>query len=187
MSPVKTDVGMARVYDAVADGERRVCVDRLWPRGVRKGDPRVGEWLPKVAPSNELRRWYGHVLEREAEFADRYRDELTAGEEAAALWRLAGLAAGGPVVLVTSTRELARSHVPVLVGLLDPGASADVATLRRWVDAGGTWRLVAGGAGSASRPSLTLALHTCDGGERVDTLESADPALLVHLGGRTSG
>jgi uncharacterized protein YeaO (DUF488 family) len=70
-------VKVARVYaDPEPDDGERVLVDRLWPRGFRKGDPRVGRWLPGVAPSSELRRWYGHQPERFAEFAARYADEL---------------------------------------------------------------------------------------------------------------
>jgi uncharacterized protein YeaO (DUF488 family) len=70
-------IKVARVYDDPGpdDGER-VLVDRLWPRGFRKGDPRVGQWIPKVAPSTKLRNWYSHQTERFAEFAARYADEL---------------------------------------------------------------------------------------------------------------
>ena len=65
---------LARVYDEPVPGEGlRVLVDRLWPRGVRKDDPRVGRWCKQVAPSTELRQWYGHDPQRFAEFAQRYR------------------------------------------------------------------------------------------------------------------
>ena len=66
-------VRVARVYSDPdpQDGER-VLVDRLWPRGFRKGDPRVGRWIPKIAPSTELRRWYSHRPERFNEFVARY-------------------------------------------------------------------------------------------------------------------
>ena len=66
-----------RVYDAVrpADGTR-VLVDRLWPRGIRKDDPRVGRWLKNVAPSTELRHSYSHDPAKFDEFARRYIAEL---------------------------------------------------------------------------------------------------------------
>ena len=109
----------ARVYDDPApdDGER-VLVDRLWPRGFRKGDPRVGRWIPKVAPSTDLRKWYSHEAARFDEFAARYAAELEAGEGAAALAELRDALKAGPVTLVTAARDLDGSHVAVLVRLL---------------------------------------------------------------------
>ncbi|MDO8145440.1 MULTISPECIES: DUF488 domain-containing protein [unclassified Isoptericola] len=118
-------VHLARVYtEPGPDDGRRVLADRLWPRGVRKGDPRVGVWLQDVAPSTELRRWYSHDPDRAAEFRDRYRAELeTPGPGADALAELRDIARQGTVTLVTSTREVDGSHLPVLAELLadDPG------------------------------------------------------------------
>ncbi|CDO10398.1 DUF488 domain-containing protein [Mycolicibacterium cosmeticum] len=112
-------VRVARVYAVLdPDDGRRVLVDRLWPRGFRKDDPRVGHWLPAVAPSNDLRRWYSHQSARFAEFAARYEAELTLPEGKAALDELRELAAAGTVTLVTATRDLAESHAAVLRGLL---------------------------------------------------------------------
>jgi uncharacterized protein YeaO (DUF488 family) len=113
-----TALEIGRVYDEVRGDARRVLVDRLWPRGLRKDDPRVGEWLPEVAPSTELRHWYGHRAEAYDEFARRYASELSDGDGAQAFARLAGLAARGPTLLVTATREVELSHVTVLAGLL---------------------------------------------------------------------
>ena len=80
---------LARVYDEPVPGEGlRVLVDRLWPRGVRKDDPRVGRWCKQVAPSTELRQWYGHDPQRFAEFAQRYRAELAEPQAAQALCEL---------------------------------------------------------------------------------------------------
>jgi uncharacterized protein YeaO (DUF488 family) len=112
-------IQVARVYDDPDPvGGQRVLVDRLWPRGFRKGDPRVGRWVPKVAPSSELRKWYSHQTERFDEFAARYADELGTGEGAAALAELRDLTRHGPVTLVTATRDLDASHVAVLAKLL---------------------------------------------------------------------
>jgi len=108
-----------RVYDDPHDGSTRVLVDRLWPRGVKREDPRIDEWLPHVAPSNELRRWYGHDPERETEFRRRYRHELVDADHAEALDALEKLVHAGPVTLVTATREVEHSHLPVLVRALD--------------------------------------------------------------------
>jgi uncharacterized protein YeaO (DUF488 family) len=112
-------INVARVYDDPGpdDGER-VLVDRLWPRGFRKEDPRVGRWLPKVAPSTELRKWYSHETERFDEFAARYADELETDDGATALTELRDLVRHGTVTLVTAARDLEASHVAVLTRLL---------------------------------------------------------------------
>ena len=66
-----------RAYDALPAGRSyQVLVDRLWPRGVRKDEAALDEWAKDVAPSDGLRRWYGHEPEKFAEFAGRYRAEL---------------------------------------------------------------------------------------------------------------
>lgn len=68
-----------RVYEPPerSDGVR-VLVDRLWPRGLRKEDAKLDEWCKEIAPSNELRRWFGHDPVRWAEFQKRYFTELSA-------------------------------------------------------------------------------------------------------------
>jgi uncharacterized protein YeaO (DUF488 family) len=67
-----------RVYEqAEPSGGKRVLVDRLWPRGLSKQKAHLDEWLKAVAPSDELRRWYGHQPARFAEFKRRYQTELT--------------------------------------------------------------------------------------------------------------
>jgi uncharacterized protein YeaO (DUF488 family) len=112
-------IKVARVYeDPDADDGERVLVDRLWPRGFRKDDPRVGQWIPKVAPSTELRKWYSHEAARFDEFAERYTAELETEDGAAALAELRDVVRAGPVTLVTATRDLDGSHVPVLARLL---------------------------------------------------------------------
>jgi uncharacterized protein YeaO (DUF488 family) len=115
MSP-KRRINVARVYDDPGpDDGQRVLVDRLWPRGFRKGDPRVGRWIPKVAPSTELRKWYSHEAARFDEFAARYAAELETDEGAAALTELRDVLKAGPVTLVTAAKDLDGSHVAVLV------------------------------------------------------------------------
>jgi uncharacterized protein YeaO (DUF488 family) len=112
----KSRVRVARVYDEVDPDEgQRVLVDRIWPRGVRKDDPRVGIWCKDVAPSKELREWYHHDPERFDDFAARYAEEL---HDSAALADLRKLAKRGVVTLVTATREVDGSHAAVLAKLL---------------------------------------------------------------------
>ena len=113
------EVRVRRVYDdpEAADGSR-VLVDRLWPRGLSKDRARLDSWSKAVAPSDELRRWYGHRPERSAEFGRRYRAELDEPERAAELEHLRDLAASGTLTLLTATRDIDLSHAPVLARLL---------------------------------------------------------------------
>jgi uncharacterized protein YeaO (DUF488 family) len=108
-------VRLRRVYDEPeqADG-RRVLVDRLWPRGLAASAAAVDEWLKAVAPSDELRRWYGHQPEKFETFRHRYEQELHAPERAEALDRLRHLARSGPVTLLTATRDIEHSQAAVL-------------------------------------------------------------------------
>ena len=109
-------IRVARVYDdAGSDDGQRVLVDRVWPRGVHKDDPRVGTWCKDVAPSKELREWYQHKPERFDEFASRYTAEL---RDSPALEELRKLTKRGVVTLVTATRDVDISQAAVLAKLL---------------------------------------------------------------------
>jgi uncharacterized protein YeaO (DUF488 family) len=112
----KLDVRMRRVYDdpSPADG-MRVLVDRIWPRGLAKATARIDEWAKVVAPSAELRRWYGHDPSKFEEFRRRYLAELAEPERQAAVRHLRELARSGPVTLLTATKDINRSLVVVLV------------------------------------------------------------------------
>lgn len=111
-------VSLVRIGDPTPAGTRRVLVDRLWPRGVATTDAPWDERLAAVAPSSALRRWYGHDPQRWEAFAARYRQELAAPPASSALRGLAAMAAAGPVALVTASRDVAASHVPVLAAVL---------------------------------------------------------------------
>jgi uncharacterized protein YeaO (DUF488 family) len=112
-------VRVARVYDepAVDDGWR-VLVDRLWPRGLRKEDLRLDEWCKDLAPSTELRKWYGHRPDRFEEFARRYERELDDSDRRATLSRLRELARRQQVTLLTATKDVAISGAHVLAKVL---------------------------------------------------------------------
>jgi uncharacterized protein YeaO (DUF488 family) len=116
-------VTVVRVYeDAAATGGTRVLVDRVWPRGVSKEAAHLDLWLKDVAPTTELRRWYGHDPARFEEFRRRYEAELAESPAAEALRRLRDLAAERPVVLVTATKDVPHSQAAVLAALLDRDA-----------------------------------------------------------------
>jgi uncharacterized protein YeaO (DUF488 family) len=106
---------LKRAYEPPApdDGERYL-VERLWPRGVTRADLDLTAWLKDLAPSTELRKWYGHQPERYAEFARRYEAELAAPEKRTALNDLARKSRDGNVTLVFSTKETALSGAAIL-------------------------------------------------------------------------
>jgi len=113
------NVRVRRVYeDPGRDDGVRVLVDRIWPRGMTRARAALDEWCKDVAPSHELRTWYGHQPDRFEEFARRYRLELEDPGRAQALAHLRDLARDGPVTLLTATREPAVSEAAVLASLL---------------------------------------------------------------------
>jgi uncharacterized protein YeaO (DUF488 family) len=112
-------VQVRRVYDdRAADDGSRVLVDRVWPRGMSKDAAHIDEWCKQVAPSTELRKWYGHDPDRFEEFSRRYREELRDAEPAAALEALRRLAHDGPLTLLTATKAVDISQAAVLAAVL---------------------------------------------------------------------
>ncbi len=72
-----TDIRLKRAYETPARSDgTRILVDRMWPRGVKKEDADITEWLKDLAPSTELRKWFGHDPEKWPEFQKRYLSEL---------------------------------------------------------------------------------------------------------------
>ncbi|WP_447036034.1 DUF488 domain-containing protein [Streptomyces sp. DSM 118878] len=113
------DIQVKRVYDAAEpDDGSRVLVDRLWPRGVSKDRAELQGWDKELAPSTELRHWYGHDPAKFDTFAERYRQELDDAGRAADLERLRGLARSGRLTLLTATKDLPHGHVRVLADVL---------------------------------------------------------------------
>ncbi len=112
-------VQVRRVYEEPGpeDGTR-VLVDRIWPRGLTRAKAALDEWCKDVAPSGELRRWYGHDPGRFEEFGRRYRLELQGPRQAEALSHLRGLAKNRRLTLLTGTRQPEISEAAVLAALL---------------------------------------------------------------------
>lgn len=113
-------IRVRRIYEdpEPSDGAR-VLVDRLWPRGISKERAQLDLWLREVAPSTALRKWYAHDPERYAEFAKRYRGELTDADHAEALAVLREFAERGVLTLLTASKAVDISEAVVLKGLLD--------------------------------------------------------------------
>jgi uncharacterized protein YeaO (DUF488 family) len=105
-----------RVYDPAekADG-LRVLVDRLWPRGLKKVDAHLTQWLKEVAPSPKLRTWFDHKPDRFEEFERRYRLELA---DNPALGELRKLGKADPVTLLYAARDPEVNHARVLCAVL---------------------------------------------------------------------
>lgn len=106
-------VRLKRAYlPAGAEDGTRVLVDRLWPRGVSKVRAALASWNKDVAPSTELRKWFGHDPARWAEFCRRYQAELLTHLDA--LDALCALARQGRVTLVFGARDEAHNEAVVL-------------------------------------------------------------------------
>jgi uncharacterized protein YeaO (DUF488 family) len=116
--PMRPTIEIHRVYEDEQDRGYRVLVDRLWPRGISKQKAAVDEWAKDVAPSDQLRKWYGHEPEKFAEFTRRYRAELTASPGKEALARLRAMSKNQPIVLLTATRDVEHSGAVVLLSAL---------------------------------------------------------------------
>jgi uncharacterized protein YeaO (DUF488 family) len=108
-------IRLKRAYEpeAPSDGYR-VLVERLWPRGVRKEDAHLDEWLKAIAPSDALRKWFGHEPSRWDEFQQRYERELHAEAAEELLERLARRAKSGTVTLVYSAHDQEHNNAVVL-------------------------------------------------------------------------
>ncbi|UPK74896.1 DUF488 family protein [Nocardioidaceae bacterium SCSIO 66511] len=110
-------IQVKRVYEEAADSDgARILVDRLWPRGVSKEKAGLDAWHQDVAPSPELRMWYGHDPARFDEFADRYRAELNG--RTAAIDGMLGEIKGETLTLITATKDVEHSGAVVLAEVL---------------------------------------------------------------------
>jgi uncharacterized protein YeaO (DUF488 family)/DNA-binding MarR family transcriptional regulator len=126
-------VRVARVYSYIPDAKARsILVDRVWPRGLSRTEASpFNLWLKDVAPSSELRQWYGQDPQRFEEFAERYRNELREPPTRHAFEQLQALARESDMVLLTATKEIERSSAAVLRQDLTPLSLISVGTPTR--------------------------------------------------------
>ena len=114
---------LKRVYEpAAADDGVRVLVDRLWPRGLTKEKAAVDHWMKDVAPSSELRTWFGHDPDRWTEFKRRYKAELRQHKDL--LDDIRKLTKQGTVTLLFGARDEAHNDAVVLLEILTRRARA---------------------------------------------------------------
>jgi uncharacterized protein YeaO (DUF488 family) len=106
-------IRLKRVYDKPANADaRRVLVDRIWPRGLSKQEARVDEWLKELAPSTELRKWFGHEPGRWKEFKKRYAAELENQREQ--VEQLAQAAKKRTVTLLFGAKDIKHNNAVAL-------------------------------------------------------------------------
>lgn len=110
-----------RLYETPAEEDGvRILIDGLWPRGVRRDDWPGSSWRPQLAPSRELREWFGHRPEKFPEFRRRYRAELAENPDIRGL-----LTFGSRITLVTAKRDVEHSHAAVLRAFLEERSTDD--------------------------------------------------------------
>ncbi|MFC3902854.1 Uncharacterized conserved protein YeaO, DUF488 family [Acinetobacter marinus] len=110
-------IQLKRIYDelSASDG-KRILVDRLWPRGIKKEDAKLDLWAKEVAPSNELRKWYAHDEEKWDEFQVRYRAELDGNAKLAELKQYIG---NEKVTFLYAAKTTEYCHPQVLIAVLE--------------------------------------------------------------------
>lgn len=113
MTDLDQKLAIKRIYEPRDDGDGlRVLVDRVWPRGMTKEDAALSLWLKDIAPSTELRKWFGHDPKRWDEFRRRYRAELAQNDAAVA--QLLGLLQKGKVTLLYGAHDVAHNQAVAL-------------------------------------------------------------------------
>jgi uncharacterized protein YeaO (DUF488 family) len=114
---IKLEIKIKRIYEEPSsDDGSRILVDRLWPRGVSKQQAKIDQWFKDIAPSQELREWYGHDPEKFPEFRKKYREEIISGEAFTEL--LIVLETQTKVTLVFAAKDVELSNAWVLSELV---------------------------------------------------------------------
>ncbi len=112
------EIHIRRIYEPRSEQDgKRILVDRLWPRGLTKERAAVDLWLKELAPTTELRKWFGHDPARWSEFQKRYRDELK--KNAASFSDLKREAESGPITLLFAAKDEERNEAVVLRSVLE--------------------------------------------------------------------
>jgi uncharacterized protein YeaO (DUF488 family) len=118
-------VRIKRAYEPADENDGyRVLVDRLWPRGVSKEKAHLDAWMKEIAPSTELRRWFGHDPARWDEFERRYRSELAEPERSQLVAALADRATHGSLTLIYGARDTLRNEAVVLCAVVSTASSS---------------------------------------------------------------
>ncbi|WP_243357929.1 DUF488 domain-containing protein [Fundidesulfovibrio terrae] len=115
-------LAVKRIYDPASPGDgKRYLADRIWPRGVSKGEAALDGWLKELAPSAMLRAWFNHEPDRWEEFKRRYLEELSTSEAARAAAVLREQAARETVTLLFAAKDTQRNNAVALRGFIENG------------------------------------------------------------------
>ena len=115
-------VSIKRIYEGASeDAGIRILVDRVWPRGVSREEAKLDHWMKEVAPSADLRKWFGHDQDRFSEFRERYLDELTGGIQKSELEKLKKIIAEnrGNATLLYGAKDETHNQAVVLMEVLE--------------------------------------------------------------------
>lgn len=117
---MKGQLSYKRIYDkATPEDGARILVDCLWPRGIKKEEAKLTAWRKEITPSAELRKAYHHKDISYEQFAAAYRMEIEQNKAwPAFVHAVAERLQSGPVTLLTAAKDVARSHIPVLMAAL---------------------------------------------------------------------
>lgn len=119
-------VKLKRAYESpTEDDGNRYLVDRLWPRGIAKEDAQLSDWLKDLAPSEGLRKWFGHDPQRWGEFKRRYKLELHAAAKEKILMDLAQSAKAGNITLVFAAKDTEHNNAVVIKEILERKLETD--------------------------------------------------------------
>jgi uncharacterized protein YeaO (DUF488 family) len=111
-------IKLKRIYDPPSrDDGKRILVDRLWPRGTKKEEAKINEWLKDIAPSDGLRRWFGHDPAKWQEFKKRYKQELK--DKTEFIERLRSEAEKGTVTLLFSAKDAEHNNAVALKEVIE--------------------------------------------------------------------
>src|SRR5579884_2427654 len=118
--PERPEIRIQRVYDLDRPTiGKRILVDRVWPRGLKKEALRLDAWMRELGPSDQLRTWFGHDPARWEEFQRRYRAELERPDQQARLTELEQMALHGPITLLYGARDEQHNQAVVLKAVLE--------------------------------------------------------------------
>jgi uncharacterized protein YeaO (DUF488 family) len=113
-------ITIKRIYDPVSEDDgKRILVDRLWPRGVKKEKAAIDEWLKDIAPSDELRKWFSHDSSKWQEFKNRYKMELKGKDKSEFIEHLRKIARKGKITLLFSAKDIVHNNAVALKELLE--------------------------------------------------------------------
>lgn len=109
---------LKRIYEEASPNDGyRILVDRLWPRGISKEKADLAEWLKELGPSNELRKWFGHIPEKYPEFEKRYKEELISQTEN--LKRIKEISKKQKVCICYGAKDTEHNQAQVILDVLE--------------------------------------------------------------------